>query len=570
MSVGQQYFVLPPGRKADPQFTISLSGTNIYNVTAGVNDTEFIRISATQSNFLVEKNLRMETQKCYPGFTFDGSICVCDLTIPGLDRCSRGRYLYLKEGYWGGMVNGKFVTNICPRGYCKCARREGTTGCFYDFKKPNDFCVEGRGDMLCGRCKDGLALSLRPTECIDCSGSGLILGLSILVVLILTLLIIYFNPDIPTDLRGILFYVQVLPFLFKPNDRVGDVVNTVSGIADLGRPTEYPLDTCAVPALGNLGTMTLNYVTPAEVIIILIVLFTIRRFLHFKRTKPFQCFLVLIVLMYKYIVETSFGIIHCVDVGGKKVFFYDGSWECYQGFHLAFFIVSIIVIIFFVVLPIILLAIIVHRGGGEEYCCFKIEPPVIDAITQGLRRHTVDRLCEDCMRKNRRESRSMDNAKIELDYCSPCSEKLDKSCEACTLKAKKFWSDYFGNERGWWWSVDFTRRVILVALYVFIQDWELKQISITVACSCIFAFHCIAWPYNDMKRWANEIEAVYLFALMILANVQAIENINTRHTLSIIILMLTYGFGGIFFAVKAIRFFRIFMRKKRNQNDAIN
>ena len=214
------------------------------------------------------------------------------------------------------MVNGKFVTNICPRGYCKCARREGTTGCFYDFKKPNDFCVEGRGDMLCGRCKDGLALSLRPTECIDCSGSGLILGLSILVVLILTLLIIYFNPDIPTDLRGILFYVQVLPFLFKPNDRVGDVVNTVSGIADLGRPTEYPLDTCAVPALGNLGTMTLNYVTPAEVIIILIVLFTIRRFLHFKRTKPFQCFLVLIVLMYKYIVETSFGIIHCVDVGG--------------------------------------------------------------------------------------------------------------------------------------------------------------------------------------------------------------------------------------------------------------
>ena len=86
ISVGQQYFVLPPGRKADPQFTISLSGSDIYNATAGVNDTEFIRISATQSNFLVEKNLRLETQKCYPGFIFDGSTCVCDLTIPGLDR----------------------------------------------------------------------------------------------------------------------------------------------------------------------------------------------------------------------------------------------------------------------------------------------------------------------------------------------------------------------------------------------------------------------------------------------------------------------------------------------------
>ena len=67
------------------------------------------------------------------------------------------------------------------------------------------------------------------------------------------------------------------------------------------------------------------------------------------------------------------------------MFFYDGSWECYQGFHLAFFIVSTIVIIVFVALPIILLAVIVHRGPGEKYCCFTIEPPVIDTITQGLR-----------------------------------------------------------------------------------------------------------------------------------------------------------------------------------------
>ena len=71
------------------------------------------------------------------------------------------------------------------------------------------------------------------------------------------------------------------------------------------------------------------------------------------------------------------------------MFFYDGSWECYQGFHLAFFIVSIVVIICFVALPIILLAIIVHRGAGKKYCCFTIEQPVIDAITQGLRYTTI-------------------------------------------------------------------------------------------------------------------------------------------------------------------------------------
>ena len=216
------------------------------------------------------------------------------------------------------MVNGKFVTNICPRGYCKCSRNDGSTGCFYDFKKPNDFCTTGRVDMLCGRCKDGLALSLRPTECINCDGTGAFLGVSMVFVLFITILIIYFNPNIPTDLRGILFYVQVLPFLFKPNDRVGDIVTTISGVSDLGRPTEYPITTCAVPGLGNLGTTALNYVTPAEVLIILFVVFLIRRFLNFQRSKPFQCFLVLIVLLYKYLVETSFALIHCVDVGGMS------------------------------------------------------------------------------------------------------------------------------------------------------------------------------------------------------------------------------------------------------------
>lgn len=76
---------------------------------------------------------------------------------------------------------------------------------------------------------------------------------------------------------------------------------------------------------------------------------------------------------------------HLITFAGKKVFFYDGSWECYQGFHLGFFIVALFVIILFVALPLILLVVIVHNGAGRRYLCFTIETPVIDAITQGLR-----------------------------------------------------------------------------------------------------------------------------------------------------------------------------------------
>ena len=96
-------------------------------------------------------------------------------------------------------------------------------------------------------------------------------------------------------------------------------------------------------------------------------------------------------------------------------------------------------------------------------------------------------------------------------------------------------------------------------------SYFLFQVYITVACSCIFALHCIAWPYDNMKRWANEIEAVYLFALVILANVQSIEGSSTRHTISVVIIILTYGFAAVFFLLKAIRFFRMFFLKRRNE-----
>ena len=89
ISFGQEYFVLSPGKRASPKLSISLSGVDVYNSIAGVNDSEFIRISATQSNFLVEKNLKLETQKCYPGFVFDGNTCVCDSTILSVNRYNR-------------------------------------------------------------------------------------------------------------------------------------------------------------------------------------------------------------------------------------------------------------------------------------------------------------------------------------------------------------------------------------------------------------------------------------------------------------------------------------------------
>ncbi len=67
---------------------------------------------------------------------------------------------------------------------------------------------------------------------------------------------------------------------------------------------------------------------------------------------------------------------------------------------------------------------------------------------------------------------------VEEDPLSPCLTKAGKPCKACAKRANQCWLDYIGKERGWWWAVDLMRRQFLVAIYVFIQDWELKQVFI--------------------------------------------------------------------------------------------
>ena len=191
------------------------------------------------------------------------------ITFHSLFRCVHGRYLYIQKGYWAGVVNEKFVTRLCPRDYCRCNQKEtdDDNECFYDYKEPNDICVKGRGDTLCGRCNNGLSVGLRSSTCRDCSGSWFI-AFSILVVLAFTFGVIFFNPGIPSDLRGILFCFQVLPYVFPPNSGIGNKVNLMTAVADLGRPSDYPFDTCALPGLGNLEIVALSYLTPLIIIII--------------------------------------------------------------------------------------------------------------------------------------------------------------------------------------------------------------------------------------------------------------------------------------------------------------
>ena len=80
----------------------------------------------------------------------------------------------------------------------------------------------------------------------------------------------------------------------------------------------------------------------------------------------------------------------------------------------------------------------------------------------------------------------------------------------------------------------------------------------------------MAWPYNKKNRMANRIEAVYLLALVLLANVQSIKDELSRSAVSIVILGLTYTFGLFYFIKKAVDFLRKWCKKRGQANTPAN
>ena len=81
----------------------------------------------------------------------------------------------------------------------------------------------------------------------------------------------------------------------------------------------------------------------------------------------------------------------------------------------------------------------------------------------------------------------------------------------------------------------------------------------------------MAWPYDEKKNhWANRIEAVYLLALVLLANVQSIEDELSRSAVSVVIIILTYTFGLFYFIKKAVHFLRRWNVKRKEGNKPEN
>lgn len=335
---------------------------------------------------------------------------------------------------WVGLspTTGQLITYYCPFKYCRCHKDDNDmNGCLLDTKNLTSQCTDGREGFLCGQCTRGLSVGLRMYDCVDCKGSGWILGVVFIFVVILLVIVIYLNPGMSKDLRGPLFFFQMLPFIFTPKDEVGQVVKIVGYMFEFGGPFVYIWRTCIADGINNLYAIAVSYSLPIMCMLIFFTAYVLSA-KHVIRTKlrstsSLQSFWLITLFMYKYLVETSLLVLHCPIIDGKMVFFYDGNIKCFEGEHLLIAVIAMLVICTCVLPPPIII-VLLTKGY------WKVDPQYLSTLTAGLQSHCL-----------------------------------------------------------WWWAADFGRRILIVGTFVFIPSWKMKQVKSHdlvfnhshYACSCV-------------------------------------------------------------------------------------
>ena len=262
-----------------------------------------------------------------------------------------------------------------------------------------------------------LYLSFRSAECLQCDGAYWIIVISVIAVVVVCVIIIILNPSLSSELRGPLFFFQVLPFIFKPNNHVGRVVISVGNILNFGGPFLYFTHICIVKGMTNLFAVAMGYLMPLVTLLVFVISYILSANFYLVRFKlrkhsSLQSFWLMTLFVYNYLAVTSFMLLNCPKVGGKLIFFYDGNVECFRGEHLAMTVVAFVVLFGFVIsLPVVVL--ILTKGY------WKVDPQYVNTLITGLR----------------------------------------PQCR-------------------WWWSVDMFRRLLLLFSYSFIPHWFTKQVSV--------------------------------------------------------------------------------------------
>lgn len=348
---------------SSPLFVANGSISNL-KLVGNISEKFSVELNYMGRQVLTETITDLSLKDCYPGFTLRNRMCVCmDSTDNGVARClPDGKTFYFKHGYWAGSVNGKFVTHICPTGYCNLSSQYETEHEYIS----TSICNENRDQksVLCGDCKPNYSVLFGGERCSNkCSNWYLFLLLLYgLILLVVVMGIMLIDLDFFTGyLNAWLYSYQVMKVITPAGFNFDPFIEFVIGLANFQFKTGSG-GVCFAAGLDDADKLAIMYALPTYVLVLVILLAKAvgkhPNWWFSKRVKaaPFRAFCTIFVLCYTDITRISLRILHPAEVGSKIVVYANGNIDFFSGKHIAYGLLAILYILIVVVpFPLVLL-----------------------------------------------------------------------------------------------------------------------------------------------------------------------------------------------------------------------
>ena len=304
-------------------------------------------------------------KKCNPGFYLEDGSCVCHKQLDSVSRCDQnGKTVYLKRGYWAGMVDGNFSTYPCPHDFCNCPRNHDTTSLAQDecVFIAEEMCRGNRDpdSILCGKCKQGFSVVLGFRDCYECE-KYYVIAICLAIIFGLIMLTMVLDIDAVTgSLNGCLYFYQVVwqiigeRFVFKDHFMFF-IISLFNFRLSIGTPF------CLLPHLDYADKLFYQLFIPTFTLFTAVVLAKLvgkyPNWCFSRRVKaPFRAMCTISVLCYTGITSACLEILHPVVIGDRTVLHLSGSTHFFRGKHAVYGSIAVLFVVFFVLpFPLILM-----------------------------------------------------------------------------------------------------------------------------------------------------------------------------------------------------------------------
>ena len=487
---------------SSPLFVANGSISNL-KLVGNISEMFSVELNYMGRQVLTETITDLSLKDCYPGFTLRNRKCVCmDSTDYGVVRCEPdGKTFYLKHGYWAGSVNGKFVTHICPTGYCNLTSQNAAEHEYIS----TSICNENRDQksVLCGECKPNYSVLFGGERCSNkCSNWYLLLLLLYgLILLGVVMAIMLIDLDFFTGyLNAWLYSYQVMKVITPAGFNFDPFIEFVIGLANFQLKTGSG-GICFAAGLDDSDKLAIMYALPTYVLLLVILLARAvskhPNWCFSKRVKaaPFRAFCTIFVLCYTDITRISLRILDPAKVGSKIVVYANGNIDFFSGKHLGYGLLAILYILIVVVpFPLVL----VFRPS----------------LTRGLR------------------------PVLNLYRWMPIFDAL-QNC--------------FKDRFRWCAAFYFLCRFVLLAIYTFVPESAIKRSLLESACVVILLTFAFLRPYKEAAdvekgeesyEWINKSDVALLTTLSLIAifssPMDGNLSRNTRLALKVFVYLLSY------------------------------